>query len=385
MNPAPIWINTGELSGDMHGAALLRALQQREPELRSVGMGGVHLAAAGMDTLFRIEDLSVMGVSEVMARLPQILGLLSAIKKSLAVVRPRALVVIDAPSFHFRLIRAARSLGIPVYYYISPKAWAWREKRAEFIKNNVRRLISILPFEVDFYRRFNMEIDYVGNPLVDMVDYQAIRHIRPVPGRIGLLPGSRKKEISSLLPQFGGAARILRAKLPHLHFACLRAPGFSEDYLRSYWPEDVPLELLEPGQRWQEMRRCEMLIAASGTVTLESAIAGVPTLAAYKVSPLTYLLARMMLRIRFISLANLILDRQIFPELLQKDCDAGPLAESALRWLLPPDGSRRLQGIRDELRELRERLGPPGAVGRAADIIIADLADLRKTEAAKGA
>lgn len=368
-----IWINTAELSGDMHGALLLKALRQKAPGARFAGMGGVYLREAGLESHFRVEDLSVMGITEVVGHLPKIFRLLGGIRRKLEELRPDAVIVIDAPDFHFRVIRAARELGIPVYYYISPKIWAWREKRAEFIRANVRRLISILPFERDFYRRFGMEIDYVGNPLVDVVDYPALAAIRPEPGRIGFLPGSRKKEISALLPQFGQAARILRGRLPHLRFACMTAPGFDPDYLRQYWPQDVPLEFISPDERFAFMRRCEMLIAASGTVTLESAIVGAPTLITYKVSPLSYAVGRLLVKVPYIGLPNLILGREVFPELLQERCDGPALAEAALAWLAPEDGGAPLEHVRADLDEVRRLLGEPGAPGRAADIILGDL------------
>ena len=368
-----LWMSAGELSGDMHGALLLEALRAKDPSLSFTGMGGPHLREAGQEALFSIDALSVMGITEVLGHLPRILGLLSDIKAAMKKARPDAVIVIDAPDFHFRVIKAARELGIPVYYYISPKIWAWRQGRAEFIRANVRRLISILPFEVPFYKRFGMDIDYVGNPLVDIVKYPSLQDIEPEKGLIGLLPGSRKREVTSLLPEFGKAARILRERLPHVRFACVRAPGLDEIFLRAHWPADVPVDFLAPENRWQFMRRCEMLIAASGTVTLESAIAGTPTIAAYKVSRLSYAVGYMLIKVPFMSLANLIMEKEVFPELLQEKCDGVPLAAKALEWLLPPAGTHPLDAVRAELDELRRRLGEPGAPGRAADVILQDL------------
>jgi len=331
----PLWVSAGEVSGDMHGGLLVQAMKKRDPGLVFTGMGGKAMQAAGVDTRFRMEQLSVMGISEVFGHLPKILRLLADIRAELQRLRPRAVIVIDAPDFHFRVIKAARSLDIPVYYYISPKIWAWRQGRAEFIRANVRKLISILPFEVDFYRQFAMEVEYVGNPLVDIVDFQALSSIQPVEGRIGILPGSRKKEVASLMPEFGGAARILLDRLPHLSFVCMRAPTMDEGYLRSFWPAELPLTVLPAENRWQEMRRCEMLFAASGTVTLESSIAGVPTIAAYKVSALTEFVGKHLIKAPYMSLTNLILGREALPECIQREAEAGVLAEKALAWLAP--------------------------------------------------
>ncbi len=373
MKQQSLWISAGEMSGDLHGAHLLNSLRQHAPDLRFIGMGGPAMRAAGLETFFRAEDLSVMGITEVLSQLPRILRMLSNIKEALVREKPSAIVVIDAPDFHFRVIKAARSLGIPVYYYISPKLWAWRQGRARFIRDNVRRLLSILPFEQDFYRRFGMEIDYVGNPLVDMINYPALQAFPPEPGLIGLMPGSRKREVTALLREFAGAARIMRQRLPDLEFACLRAPGMDESLLRSLWPDDLPLRFVDPDDRWTFMRRCQMLMAASGTAALESAIIGTPTIVAYKVSALSYAVGRLLVRVPFISLPNLIIGRGVFPELLQDQCDAAPLAETALRWLLPPPGEQPLDRVRQDLDEVRRLLGQPGAADRAAGIILGDL------------
>lgn len=376
MQQAPLWISAGEISGDMHGAHLLKALGTLDPTLSFCGMGGVHLREAGLDALFRVEDLSVMGITEVIGHLPRIMGMLKDIKAALARVRPRAVVVIDAPDFHFKVVKAARELDIPVYYYISPKIWAWREGRAEFIKANVRKLISILPFEADFYRRFDMQVDYVGNPLVDIVDYPSLEGVLRENDLIGFLPGSRQKEINLLLPAFGGAARIMRQRLPHLSFVCLRAPGLDESRLRALWPEDVPVRFIAPDNRFAFMRQCRMLVAASGTVTLESAIVGTPAIVTYKVSRLSYAVGKMLVKVPHISLPNLIMGREVFPELLQEKCDPVPLADAALAWLLPQPGTNPLGEVQKDMDTIRTLLGKPGAATRAARVILDDLAAL---------
>ena len=367
-NDAPLfWISAGELSGDMHAAELAEALAARRPKTRFTGMGGPHLRAMeNFVPLFGVEELSVMGLGEVLTQLPRIVKLLGRIKGAMAETRPDALICVDAPSFNFRVIKTARALGIPVYYYISPKIWAWKEKRAYFLKKNVRRLISILPFEVDFYKKFDMTVDYVGSPLVDMMNLPRLDAVSPEQGLIGVLPGSRGKEISSLMPEFGKAARIMREAMPDLRFACAAAPGLDENRLRSLWPIDVPLELVSPENRYAFMRRCEMLLAASGTVTLEAALAGTPTLVAYKVSPLTWAVARMLVKVPYISLSNLILGRDIFPELLQKESDGANLAKRALAWLSPgKDGARPLDQVRRDLVPLRGMMKKAGAVGES--------------------
>ena len=363
----------------MHGALLAEALRRKHPGVQLMGMGGDQMAGAGVNTLFRVESLSVMGATEVITHLPKILKLLKDIKAAMQRLRPTALVVIDAPDFSFRVISVARSLNIPVYYYISPKVWAWRQNRVHFIRENTRRLISILPFEVGFYRRFGMEITYVGNPLVDLVNYPAIAHTAAQQGQIGILPGSRKHEITTLMPRFGAAARLMLRANPGLSFACIKAPNMDESFVRSHWPAGVPLHFMPqdgPGGRWAAMRRCELLFAASGTVTLESALAGVPTIVAYKLSGITFCLARTVIKVPFISLPNLVLGEEVFPEHIQNDSEPEKLAARALDWLHPERKEVTFARIGAKLDSLRSTLGEPGSVDRAAGCILEDLKTL---------
>ena len=362
-----LWINAGELSGDVQAGALLTALARLDPTLKAVGMGGDNLARAGQDNLFRVEELSVMGVVEVLTSLPRILRLLGRIRAKLAEARPDAVLLVDAPDFNFRVARMAHALGIPVYYIIPPKLWAWRSGRVRFLRRHVRRVFSILPFEVDFYRRHDMDVVYVGNPLVDLVDRASIDAVRPVPGRLGVMPGSRRKEVESLLPAFSGAADLLLPRFPHLEFHCIRAPHFSEEYLRRFWTSAAPLRFQPAEGRYAFMRSCQCILAASGTATLETGLAGVPTLVAYKVHPLSAFIGRRVLNVPWISLTNLILNRTAFPEHIQADADPAPLARRLTEWL---DDPVPLAAIGRDLDELRELCGPPGSAERAARAVL---------------
>lgn len=372
--PSKIWINTAEVSGDVHGAALCKELRERLPELTLIGMGGDELECAGLRNFFRIEEVSVMGFTEVLRHIPNILRLLKKIEAKLIEEKPDAIVVIDAPDFHFRLIKAARRLNIPVYYYISPKIWAWRQNRAKFIQRNVCKMISILPFEVEFYKKFGMDVDYVGNPLLDEINLPQLDKITPVAGQLGFMPGSRLREVTSLMPQFGICAKLLREKLPELDFCCAVAPGMDEKLLKDLWGQgDVPLRFYPSKDRYQMMRECELLLSASGTAVLESALIGTPTIITYKLSPLTFRLANMILDIKFAGLPNLIAGHEVFPELFQEKCDGSALARFAQNWLTPENKPEILGGIRQQLTELRKIIGEPGATGRAAELILQDL------------
>ncbi len=370
-NPdGPIWISAGEASGDMHGALLARALLEQMPGLRLCGMGGSAMRGAGVDVRFPMQLISLVGGTEILAGLPRILRLLRDTRRAFKELRPRAVVVIDCPDFHFQVIRRARRLGIPVYYYISPQIWAWRSGRVDFLKRHVRKVLCILPFEREFYRSKGMEADYVGHPLLDQIPLAELDAVAPEPDLVGILPGSRRKEVATLLPEFAGAARLLAAKRP-LRFSLVRAPGLERDFLLGFWPKDLPVEVVEPKDRYQAMRKSSMLFAASGTVSLESALIGTPTIIAYKLSPLSYFLARRLISVKFIGLPNLILDAKVFPECIQEQASAQTLAAIASMWLM---SGPTLEAVRRELTRLRSLVGEPGAPVRAARIVLDDLA-----------
>ncbi len=358
-----IWINAGELSGDMQGAALLRALQVLHPGLQACGMGGPNLARAGQKNLLRVEELSVMGIAEVLTALPRAARMLGRIREELGRLRPDAVVLVDAPEFNFRVARTAHELGIPVYYFIPPKVWAWRTGRVDFLKRYIRRMFCILPFEPDFYAQFGIDVDYVGNPLLDMVDWPHLKQFAPLPGCIGLMPGSRHKEVESLMPAFGETARRLLDEGRNVTFRCLRAPNMSEARLRELWPSDVPILFTDPDRRYLSMRACECILAASGTAVLETALVGVPTIVAYRVSAFSALVARRLIKVQWVSLPNLIMNREIFPELLQETATSERMATRLGLWLDNPD---RLKALQTDLEELRRRCGEPGSAQRAA-------------------
>ena len=358
-----IWINTGELSGDIQSATFVEEFKKIAPHVEVVGMGGPHLEQAGMRCLYRIEDLSVMGFAEVIAVLPKIIRLLLKIRKSLTEERPNLILLTDAPDFNFFIARMAKKLNIPVVYFIPPKVWAWRSGRVKFLRKYVEKIYSILPFEVAFYKKHNIDVEYIGNPIVSLVNYPAIAHINPEQGRIGLMPGSRKKEIESLLPEFARSAEILKKQFPHLEFHLMRAPNFEEDYLRSHWHSSVPLHIENPQNRYAFMRSCECIIAASGTAVLESALAGVPTLVAYKLSPLSYAIGKKFVKVEWISLPNLIMQKEIFPECIQNAARSENLACIVQSWLL---SANALDLIREDCSQLRALCGDEHGARRFA-------------------
>ncbi len=370
--PWKIWINAGELSGDIQGATLLAALKE-EAEQRGLatvlatGMGGDHLAAQGMENMFHVKDLSVMGITEVVQFLPRIVKMLSRTYTWLKEEKPDAIVLIDAAEYNFQIARMGRHLNIPVHYFIPPKVWAWRAYRVRFLKKYCQSILSILPFEQEYYAQKGVKnLTYVGNPLVDLVDYPSLEKLPVIPTRIGLMPGSRKKEAEGLLPEFSKAAGILHAQNPLYTFHVVRAPHLSEEYLRSLWQGDAPFTVESPENRYAFIHSCQCLMAASGTATLESGLCGTPTVVAYKVNPLSYAAAQVLVGVKYVSLTNLILREEVFPELLQKKATASGIVSALNLWLENPAEIAR---TREKLSMLRALCGAKGSAGRAAKAV----------------
>ncbi|WPD21251.1 MAG: lipid-A-disaccharide synthase [Candidatus Electrothrix scaldis] len=381
-----IMIVAGEASGDMHGARLVEAMQAMQPDLSFSGIGGKELAAAGVEMLFDASKLAVVGITEVLSHLGDILAARKALIRRMQDEKPALLILIDYPDFNLLLAAKAKKMGIPVFYYISPQVWAWRSGRVKKIGKLTNRVGVILPFEKDFYASRGIEVDFVGHPLKDTVKKDKVltrdKFIRdhnlpidPETRIIGLLPGSRSKEIRSLLPDFLAAARILVNKEPEQKWAFLlpQASTISEELLlesglatcRANTDKQLAIHVLTDN-RYDLMAACDAVVAASGTVTLELAILGIPTLTTYRVSPRTYRLGRLLVRhIRFFSLVNLIADKEVIPELLQDDVTPETIAEHLQRMIT--DRVYRttlLQG----LAEVDEKLGPPGCAQRAAEL-----------------
>ncbi|MEF2229587.1 MAG: lipid-A-disaccharide synthase [Pseudodesulfovibrio sp.] len=370
---APVWFSVGEPSGDLHGAELMKHLRALEPTVRFTGMGGPAMRAEGFEQRHDMGEISLVGISEILAGLPRILRLLGTIKRELAELRPRAIVLVDCPEFNFRIAKAAKKLGIPVYYYISPQIWAWRSGRVRFLREHMRRVICILPFEKPFYAGFGMDVDYVGHPLMDVLPLAELDRLPVDEQRIGILPGSRSREIATLLPIFAQTARLLARDHPDLRYVMACAPGRDKEQLYSLWPDDIPVECVEPDNRYATFRSCKLILAASGTVTLETALIGAPAIVAYKVSKLSELVGRLLVRVDFISLPNLIAGREIYPEYVQEAANPQTLAETAARWL---DDPARYAAVKHDLAEMRALVGAPGAARRAAAIVLDDMARL---------
>ncbi|WP_462323476.1 lipid-A-disaccharide synthase [Desulfoplanes sp.] len=361
-----VWICVGEASGDVYGAMLVDALKKIDPALTCAGMGGAAMRRAGFEARIHSETLSVMGLTEVIGHLPRIIGLLASMRRMLEKERPAVVVLIDSPDFNFRVAKMAKKLSIPVVYYITPQVWAWRRGRVGFLEQYVDRLLCIFPFEEPFFRNHGIDVDFVGHPLLEIMDLAARSRARPGEKRIGILPGSRQREVVSLLPVFAKTASYLFARDGGLRFTLVRAPHVDPGMIQEFWPDGVPVEIVPSTERYDALQRCSFVMAASGTATFECALLGVPTMLAYKVAFLSYHVGRKLIRVPFIGMANLILGTEIFPEFIQDRATPEALAALAQSWIEHPE---RLEAIRKELKALPKMMGTGTATERAAGII----------------
>ncbi len=379
-----LMIIAGEASGDMHGARLVEAMQRLQPGLRFSGIGGQELAAAGVELLFDASKLAVVGLTEVISHLGDILAARRAIIQRMRTDKPALLILIDYPDFNLLLAAKAKRFGIPVFYYISPQVWAWRSGRVKKIGKLTDRVAVILPFEKEFYAQRGVEVEFVGHPLADSVRRENLRskeafllaHQLQVSAEtriVGLLPGSRAKEIRTLLPDFLAAACLLveQDQQKDWLFLLPQASTISHELLLENGLADCQDKInvrVFRDNRYELMAACDAVLAASGTVTLELAILGIPAVAAYRLSPRTYWLARLLVRhLRHFSLVNLIAEREVIPELLQEAVTPAALAEQ-LRFML--DNADHRQEILRGLAEVTTKLGPPGCAVRAAELAL---------------
>jgi len=373
MNSKKIMLVAGEVSGDLHGAYLVEAIHRIDSEIQFFGMGGKELERMGMKLLYHSQDLSVVGITEVLLKLSSVVKALRVLKQSLDQEKPDLVILIDFPDFNLRMAKIAHRRGIPVLYYISPQVWAWRSKRIKLIARLVRKMIVLFPFEVPLYEAAGVDVEWVGHPLLDMVrptlpKEVAFQQLGLDPKRriIGLLPGSRKHEVERLLPPLLASAHLLQKEIPDLQFIIPLAPGISQTILSSQMKDiSIPIKVVE-GLTYDVMNFSELLITASGTATLEGAILGKPMIIIYKVSFPSYWIGRALIRVNHIGLVNLVAGREIVPELIQKDIHPERIAKEALRILKNPI---LCQQMIESMAEVRQKLGEPGATQRAARIV----------------
>lgn len=368
MNPRVLLV-AGEASGDLRGAELVEQLRQLVPEVEVFGVGGERLRAAGMDVTVPASELSIMGLTEVTSRLPAILRSYRRLRDEILGRgpegrKPDLVLLIDFPDFNLRLAGVAKRTGVPVFYYVSPQVWAWRRYRIKTLARRVDRLAVVFPFEEELYRGLT-DVTFVGHPALETVRPERTRdevraHLEVPDGEplIALLPGSRGAEVSELLPPMRGALAEIGRPVDGV-------VALADESLRPLVTDLAPELRVVTNQTYDLVAAADLVFVASGSASLETALLGRPMIICYRLSALSYAVARALVRVPFIGMPNLILGKEAVPELIQDDVTAGGIAARAREILEDPQRANAIEG---DLCRVRERLGEPGAARRAAQI-----------------
>ncbi|MDI6736300.1 MAG: lipid-A-disaccharide synthase [bacterium] len=364
-------IITGEASGDLYGGRLTGAIKGLLPDVELEGMGGSNMLAAGVNLRFDMADLSAIGAIEVINTIPKFFRRLKEVSNYLKTTKPDLLILIDFPEFNMRLAKTAKRLGIPTVYYIPPTAWAWRRGRAKTMAKSVDKVISIFDFEAKVYQEAGNNVEFVGHPLLDIVVAERTKeeacqafNLDSTKKIIGILPGSRKKEIKVLLPIMLSAVEEIHRQLPDVQFILPLAPTLSLKDISPLTTHHSPLTIVE-NATYEVMNISDLLIVASGTATLEAACLQTPMIIVYKVNWLTGQLGKLLVHTGgFIGLPNIVAGKQVVPELLQVRANPGDICHYAIDLL--QDGQKK-EAMLKELRQVREKLGSSGATRRAAE------------------
>ncbi len=368
-----VLIIAGEASGDLYGGNLVKAIRTIDPSICFRGVGGPRMKEAGVRLLRHAEEMAVVGLPGV-KRLLTIFEAFREVSASLIHWRPDLIILIDYPEFNLMLAGRAKRHGIPVMYYVSPQIWAWRSGRIDTIRSRVDRMVVILPFEEKLYQEAGVRVCFVGHPLLDIISLEneegslGQRYGKNGSGRlIGLLPGSRCSEVSRLLPVMLDMAAIVVEMVPTVHFLVPLAPTIGREEINPYLNgRNLPLTVVQ-GSTHEAIRACELIVAASGTVTLEAAILGTPLVVVYKVNPLTYWFGKRLVKVNHVALANIIAGETIAPELIQHEATPERLARESMKIL---HDERRKEWIKRRLQDVRQQLGTSGASDKAAAIAL---------------
>jgi lipid-A-disaccharide synthase len=379
-DPPRILVVAGEASGDDHAARLVAAIRELAPQSEFFGVGGEALEGQGVHLLCQASELAVVGLLEVVKHLPSIWRALRAIGRALKTERPDLAILVDFPDFNFWVARLAKYWRVPVLYYISPQVWAWRTYRVRTIARLTDRMVVIFPFEADFYRERGVAVEYVGHPfretlppLPDRRIFLTEQGLDPDRLTIALLPGSRAGEIERHLPIILKAANLIQQVIPESQFilplASTAPAGLVGKVVDEVWGKGLgakaptpPLKIIS-GLSYQALGAAHIAVVASGTATVEAALAAVPSVIVYRVSPLTFAVGRRLIRVEHVGMANLLAGERMFPELIQDDFTPENLAREIL--ILTKD-LERVSVVRRDLATVIRRLGGPGASRRAA-------------------
>ena len=357
----------GEPSGDLHGGNLIRAIKNLHPNSSFIGHGGDMMRKEGMHIIEHIDNLSIMGFTEVLKHLPRMIKIMQRTLDAIYKSRPSRIILIDYPGFNLRLAKKISYLNIPITYFILPQAWAWKEERVEKMKKVIDQAISIFPFEAEWYRSKNFFVEYLGHPFMDLEHMDEStksfyeRHSLEIKNPIlTLLPGSRQQEIDRHWPIYLETVLLLRKKFDNLQVLVGKSPNIILPNCPEYFK-------IETDAR-KTMIAGTVALVSSGTATLECAIEAIPLVVCYKLFPLSWFIAQSLVKVKYSSIVNLIVDRQIVPELLQNKMRPELLVDE-LTPLINPDSKRRIRML-SEFKKLKESLGKPGVYSRAAESIL---------------
>lgn len=364
----------GEASGDMHAAHLVKELKKLNPQLTFSGLGGPQMRASGVALDEDLTRLALIGFVEVIRHYAEIKKVFNLILTKIKERRPAAVILVDYPGFNLRLAKKIKKLGIKVIYYISPQVWAWKENRVHLIHRYVDKMLVLFPFEQELYARYNIPVVCVGHPLVDTVKVDWDREkllsslgLPPGPLTIGLLPGSRQKEIDTLLPLMLQTAELLQKQTPVIQFLLMKAPTIEHHYLIPFLNKTkITLKIVDE-RIYDGINACDACLVASGTATLETALLQKPMVVVYKTSFLTWFLAKLLIKIPYIGLVNVVAGRKIVPECIQFGATATRMADELQQMTPHP---QRLFEIKEKLAGVKKLLGEPGATRRAAAEIL---------------
>ncbi|WP_133530671.1 lipid-A-disaccharide synthase [Halanaerobium saccharolyticum] len=371
---AKIMVSAGEVSGDMHAAAVLKKAKEKNDSIEIFGMGSTALKEMGAEILIDPTEISTIGYIEALKNLRQHFKHLSQMKKLLRQRQPDLVFLVDYSAFNMKLAKACSLEGVKVVNYFPPSAWVYNKGRAKKMAAYGTHIAAVFPMERDVYQQAGAEVTFVGHPLVDLVEVKKseaeIRrdlNLKTEAKVISLFPGSRRGEIESLLPEMLKAAKRIKNESPETVFLLAAADGIKIDYLESFIKK-VELELkIVQKRNYQLMKISEFIISASGTTTLEASILNTPQIIAYQAALTTYLLAKYVFKVEFVGLPNIIAAEEVVPELLQNDFEAERIAELALNWL---NNKQELNKIKEKLQTVRQKLGGGGAVEKTADLLL---------------
>ena len=364
----------GEASGDLHGSHLVKEMLSLDPTLQFYGVGGKKMKNEGVELIADSKEMAVVGITEVLLKLKRIYQIYRKLKNSLTSNSPSLVILIDYPDFNLRFAREAKKKNIPIVYYISPQVWAWRKGRIKKIGRLIKKMIVIFPFEKKIYEEAQIDVDFVGHPLLDAIRSQFSREeafqqfsLSSGVTTIGLLPGSRMNEVKRHLPPMIEAIPLISKQINPVQFIIPVAPGLDLGEVQNLVGSKRENIRVVENNIYDVMRISDVVIVASGTATMEAAIMGAPMIVVYRVSPLTYLLGKMLIKVKNIGMVNIIAGKTVVPELIQKDVTPEKITSAVVQILENPS---KQEEIKKELNSLKEKIGKSGASFRAAQIII---------------